>query len=103
MENQALGDTSGAAGQFGVEHRTDTTAVTTQAPAWAPASCESGFFSALVLRRWLTRVAVDRDSSRDHESAAGNRPARVRRPSWVSVNERVAHGNKRQLRLRLFK
>jgi hypothetical protein len=41
--------------------------MTTQAPSRPPASYESGFFSALMLRRWLTRVSLDRDSS-------GNRP-----------------------------
>jgi hypothetical protein len=56
--------------------------MTTQAPSRPPASYESGFFSALMLRRWLARVAVDRDSSGNHESTA-DRPTGSGEKRWL--------------------
>jgi hypothetical protein len=62
--------------------------MTTQAPSRPPASYESGFFSALMLRRWLARVAVDRDSSGNHESTA-DRPTGSGEKAIVGRRERV--------------
>jgi hypothetical protein len=74
--------------RFGVEDRTEVLAMTTQAPSRPPASYESWFFSALILRRWLTRVAVDRDSSGNHESTA-DRPTGSGEKAIVGRRERV--------------
>jgi hypothetical protein len=62
--------------------------MTTQAPSRPPASYESGFFSALMLRRWLIRVAVDRDSSGNHESTP-DRPTDSGEQAIVGRRERV--------------